>query len=152
MRDKQDYGLLNGLALAYIGDAVYELFVRESLIRQGNTRPNMLHQKATKYVSANAQADLMYEMLERDVLTEREKEIYRRGRNAKSHTTAKNADVKTYRISTGFEAVMGYLHLEGETERLQELMTWCVQARDGGHDFDLKSQDHASVNDKEEGT
>lgn len=152
MKDKQNYGLLNGLALAYIGDAVYELFVRDYLIRQGNTRPNMLHRKATKYVSANAQAELMYEMLEKDLLTEREKEIYRRGRNAKSHTTAKNVEVKTYRISTGFEAVMGYLHLNGEAERLQELMTWCVQIRDGGDDFDLKSQGYLRASDKEERT
>lgn len=130
MSEKQDFNLLNGLALAYMGDAVYEVFIRDYLLRKGNTKPNLLHQKATKFVSAKAQADLMHGMLEADMLSEKEQEIYRRGRNAKSHTSAKNADIHTYRISTGFEALMGFLHLTDQTERLQELMIWCVHYKE----------------------
>ncbi|WP_249338860.1 Mini-ribonuclease 3 [Vagococcus zengguangii] len=130
MSEHQDFTLLNGLALAYVGDAIYEVFIRDYLIRKGNTRPNMLHQKATKFVSAKAQASLIADMLAEGMLTEEEEAIFKRGRNAKSHTTAKNADVKTYRTSTGFEALMGYLHLQGQTDRLNELMIWCVNQKE----------------------
>ena len=67
-------------------------------------------------------------MLEAQLLTEKEEDIYKRGRNTNSHTKAKNADVVTYRMSTGFEAVMGYLHMTGQIERLEELIDWCIQA------------------------
>ncbi|QCI87255.1 Mini-ribonuclease 3 [Vagococcus zengguangii] len=130
MSEHQDFTLLNGLALAYVGDAIYEVFIRDYLIRKGNTRPNMLHQKATKFVSAKAQASSIADMLAEGMLTEEEEAIFKRGRNAKSHTTAKNADVKTYRASTGFEALMGYLHLQGQTDRLNELMIWCVNQKE----------------------
>ncbi|AZP04197.1 Mini-ribonuclease 3 [Jeotgalibaca ciconiae] len=127
MTEKQ-WDLLNGLALAYIGDAAYEVFIREHLLEKGWTKPNDLHRKATHYVSAKAQAVLMQDMLEDETfLTEEETLIYKRGRNAKSHTTAKNADVTTYRISTGFEALMGYLHMTKQKERLQELVQWCIK-------------------------
>ncbi|MGY3750787.1 Mini-ribonuclease 3 [Vagococcus acidifermentans] len=122
----KDFRQLNGLTLAYIGDAVYEVFVRDYLIRSGQTRPNVLHKKATSYVSAKAQHYLMQELLANDWLTEEEAAMYRRGRNAKSHTIAKNADVATYRSSTGFEALVGYLHLTDQEERLSELMQWCI--------------------------
>ena len=90
-----------------------------------------LHQTATRYVSARAQASLIESMLEQDILTEKELEIYKRGRNTNSHTKAKNADVVTYRMSTGFEAVMGYLHMTGELARLEELIAWCIQEVEG---------------------
>ena len=95
------------------------------------TKPNKLHQTATRYVSARAQASLIESMLEQDILTEKELEIYKRGRNTNSHTKAKNADVVTYRMSTGFEAVMGYLHMTGEISRLEELIAWCIQEVEG---------------------
>lgn len=123
----RDYQQLNGLALAYVGDAIYEIYIRDYLVEQGQTRPNKLHHMATNYVSAKAQAFLMEELLAADLLTEEEILFYKRGRNAKSHTTAKNADVMTYRISTGFEALMGYLHLTKQQERLEELITWCIE-------------------------
>ena len=88
----RDYTQLNGLALAYVGDAIYEIYVRDHLIDQGETKPNKLHRAATNYVSANAQAFLIQQMLEEHLLTEEEELYYRRGRNAKSHTSAKNAD------------------------------------------------------------
>ena len=87
-----------------MGDAIYEIYVRDHLINQGETKPNKLHRAATNYVSANAQAFLIQQMLEEHLLTEEEELYYRRGRNAKSHTSAKNADVTTYRVATGFEA------------------------------------------------
>lgn len=124
---KQDYTLLNGLALAYVGDAIYEIYIREYLIKEGLTKPNMLHKTATKYVSAKSQCYLMQEMLAVEVLSEQEMLMYKRGRNAKSHTSAKNADVTTYRISTGFEALFGYLHLTEQKDRLEELVAWCIK-------------------------
>ena len=122
-----DVNLLNGIALAFEGDAVYSMYIRRHLIFQGLTKPNQLHREATKYVSAKAQANLISLMLEEGILTEKEEDIYKRGRNANSHTKAKNADIVTYRMSTGFEAVMGYLHMTEEIERLEELIDWCVK-------------------------
>lgn len=122
----KDAKLLNGLALAYMGDAIYEVYIREYLLNSGQTKPNQLHQTATNYVSAKAQASLIEKMLEKDILSEEEQNYFKRGRNAKSYTKAKNTDVSTYKTSTGFEAIFGYLHLTGQSERLEELMSWCI--------------------------
>lgn len=127
MKEIKEFKLLNGLALAYVGDAIYEIYIRDYLIRQGQTKPNMLHRQATTYVSAKAQSYLMKEMLKAELLTEEETVIYKRGRNAKSHTSAKNADITTYRVSTGFEALFGYLHLTEQKTRLEELVQWCIK-------------------------
>lgn len=122
-----DVNLINGIALAFEGDAVYSMYIRRHLIFQGLTKPNQLHREATKYVSAKAQANLISVMLEEGILTEKEEDIYKRGRNANSHTKAKNTDIVTYRMSTGFEAVMGYLHMTEAIERLEELIDWCIR-------------------------
>lgn len=122
-----DVNLINGIALAFEGDAVYSMYIRRHLIFQGLTKPNQLHREATKYVSAKAQASLISQLLEQGLLTAKEDEIYKRGRNANSHTKAKNTDIVTYRMSTGFEAVMGYLHMTEQTERLEELVDWCIR-------------------------
>ncbi|RSI06725.1 Mini-ribonuclease 3 [Streptococcus sanguinis] len=122
-----DVNLINGIALAFEGDAVYSMYIRRHLIFQGLTKPNQLHREATKYVSAKAQANLISLMLEEGILTEKEEDIYKRGRNANSHTKAKNTDIVTYRMSTGFEAVMGYLHMTEAIERLEELIGWCIR-------------------------
>ena len=119
-----DVNLINGIALAFEGDAVYSLYIRRHLIFQ--TKPNQLHRLATRYVSAKAQASLIEKMLEQELLTEKELDIYKRGRNANSHTKAKNTDVITYKMSTGFEAVMGYLHMTEDIARLEELIAWCI--------------------------
>ena len=119
-----DVNLINGIALAFEGDAVYSLYIRRHLIFQGQTKPNQLHRLATRYVSAKAQASLIEKMLEQELLTE--KELDKRGRNANSHTKAKNTDVITYKMSTGFEAVMGYLHMTEDIARLEELIAWCI--------------------------
>ncbi|HFU4000309.1 TPA: Mini-ribonuclease 3 [Streptococcus suis] len=122
-----DVNLINGIALAFEGDAVYSMYVRRHLIFKGLTKPNQLHGEANKYVSAKAQASLISALLEAQLLTEKEEEIYKRGRNTNSHTKAKNADVVTYRMSTGFEAVLGYLHMTEQIERLEELVDWCIE-------------------------
>ena len=117
-----DVKQLNALALAYMGDAVYEQAVREHLLRSGRVRPNVLHKEATQYVSAKSQATILKEMLASGFLTEEEEAIMRRGRNAKSGSVPKNTNVGTYKSSSGFEAVIGYLHLLGKTERTKEFI------------------------------
>lgn len=125
--NKKDAELLNGIALAYIGDAVYEVFVRDHLLNKGLTKPGELQRQSTQYVSAKAQAALIRKMEEVDFLTEEELLYFKRGRNAHSKTTAKNTDVVTYRVSTGFEAVVGFLHLTKKTERLEEFAAFCIK-------------------------
>lgn len=126
-----DVNLINGIALAFEGDAVYSMYVRRHLIMTGQTKPNQLHRLATYYVSAKAQAMLVQAMLDAQLLTEKEIEIYKRGRNANSQTKAKNTDVVTYKVSTGFEAIIGYLHMTEQIERLEELVAWCIAYVDG---------------------
>jgi len=113
-------GMYSGLTLAYIGDAVFEVYVRNYLVCRSNEPVSRLHKAATGYVKAAAQSKYM-EIL-KDKLTEAELAVYKRGRNAHPKTTAKNADVIDYRRATGFEALVGYLYVNGETERLDELM------------------------------
>ncbi len=103
------------LTLAYIGDAAYELVIRTMVVEKGNRQANQLHKITTSYVKAQAQA-AMIEALEMD-LTEEELAVYKRGRNAKSYTSAKNASILDYRKATGLEALIGYLYLSGREER-----------------------------------
>ena len=123
--DKKQAELFSPLVLAYMGDAVFEVFVREMLVRKANVQVNKLHKRASSIVKAEAQARMIAAI--KDELTEKEKSIYKRGRNAKSHTTAKNASVSDYRKATGFEALMGYLYLNGENKRMTELMEKAVR-------------------------
>lgn len=118
---------LNSLALAYMGDAIYEAFVRRHLLEKGIVKPHRLQKEAVNYVSAKSQSYCIHSMLEQEILTEEEKNIVMRGRNAKSNTVPKNTDVQTYRYSTAFEALIGYLYLAGKTGRLRELMNLCFQ-------------------------
>lgn len=113
---------INALALAYMGDAVYETYVRQLLLTKGKIKPNQLHRAATKYVSAKAQAAILRTLFDQDLLSEEEISIVKRGRNAKSGTTPKNTDVQTYKHSTAFEALIGYLFLLNRTDRLEELL------------------------------
>ena len=122
-----DYNQMNEIALAYIGDAIYEVYVRQHLLQKGLTKPTKLHHIATRYVSAKAQAFLVGRMEDQHLLTEEEQEYFKRGRNAKSHTSAKNTSVMTYRISTGFEALFGYLYLSEQKDRLDEIAAWCIK-------------------------
>lgn len=113
---------LNSLALAYMGDAIFESYVRRHLLYSGKVRPHQLHRLATRYVSAKAQCQILFQMMEDGLLQEEETAVVMRGRNAKSGTVPKNTDVQTYRYSTAFEALMGYLYLEGRIERLEGLV------------------------------
>jgi len=117
-----DVKQLNSLALAYMGDAVLEQYVREHLLRSGRVKPNTLHKEATKYVSAKAQAHVVHVMLQEKFLSEEEEAILRRGRNAKSGSVPKNTDLQTYKYSTGFEAVIGSLYLQEQVERVREII------------------------------
>lgn len=113
---------LNSLALAYLGDSIYEVYVRRHLLHKGNVRPNQLHREATFYVSAKSQSAIIHHLLEKEILTEEELAVVRRGRNAKSGSVPKNTDVQTYRYSTAFEALIGYLHLSNQLERMEEII------------------------------
>ncbi len=113
------------LALAYIGDAIYDLVIRTIVVERGNTSANNLHKKAVRYVNAVTQAQ-MIEALQEE-LSEEERTVYKRGRNAKSYTTAKNASVIDYRKATGFEALCGYLYLTGKQERMLVLIRTAIE-------------------------
>ena len=116
----QDIRSYSPLVLAYLGDAVYELIVRSYLAGQGNCAVNRLHSQALNYVKAGAQAAMAAKL--QPFLTEEEKNAFRRGRNANPHTVAKHASLSDYRHATGFEALLGYLYVKGETARLLELI------------------------------
>lgn len=116
----QDMKTYSPLTLAYIGDAIYELVVRTVLVERGNTQVKKLHQRASRLVKASAQS-AMIETL-KPYLTEEEMSVFKRGRNAKATTMAKNATMSDYRRATGFEALMGYLYLTEQWERMLELM------------------------------
>ena len=123
--EEQDLRTYSPLTLAYIGDAIFELVVRTVLVERKNTQAEKLHKAATKIVKAETQA-LMIEAIKEE-LTEEELAVYKRGRNAKSVTRAKNATMSEYRRATGFEALMGYLYLKGDIERMIELIHLAVE-------------------------
>lgn len=108
------------LTLAYIGDAIYDLVIRTVVVERANRPANSLHKMTIRYVNAKTQAQ-MIEALEPE-LSEEERAVYHRGRNAKSYTSAKNASVVDYRKATGLEALLGYLYLQGEMDRLLALV------------------------------
>ncbi len=108
------------LTLAYIGDGIYELVIRTILVEQGNCQPQKLHKRASALVKAQTQSAMMETLT--PLLTDEELAVYRRGRNAKSYTMAKNATMGDYRRATGFEALMGYLYLTQQEPRMLELI------------------------------
>lgn len=108
------------LVLAYIGDGIYDLIIRTVVVNRGNTQANKLHRKTSSLVKAAAQSAMVDTLLE--ILTQEELAVYKRGRNAKSATMAKNATMADYRKATGFEALMGYLYLEQQWERMVYLV------------------------------
>jgi ribonuclease-3 family protein len=112
------------LTLAYIGDGVFDLVIRSVVVGKGNTRANQLHQRTSRIVKAHTQAEIISYL--EGQLTEEEADIYRRGRNAKSPTMAKNATMSDYRKATGLEALVGYLYLTDRFERLVELIKAAV--------------------------
>ena len=119
--DKIKLITMSPLVLAYLGDTVYESYIREHLIRQNmNRKVNNLHKLAIQYSKSKAQATIIHE-IEKE-LTEEEMKIFKRGRNQKSHTAPKNADIIDYKYATGFEALIGYLYLGEEKERLEYII------------------------------
>ena len=124
---RRDFGLgevdlrtLSPLTLAFVGDCVYDLILRTVIVERHNASPNQLHREKSRLAKAPSQAE-MAEALQEE-LTQEELAVYRRGRNAKSHTTAKNASVLDYRKATGLEALYGWLYLSGQEERLLQLL------------------------------
>lgn len=112
------------LVLAYIGDAVYEVYVRTLLVGESNAPVHILHKRSTDFVKAKAQSDIIHRIM--DNLSLDEQDIVRRGRNAKSGTIPKNADVTEYKYATGFESLIGYLYLKEDVERLMQVLKMAV--------------------------
>ena len=120
----EDVKMLSPLVWAYVGDSVYELYVRTHLVNNSNAKPHKLHLESVKYVKAEAQAEVLEKISKS--LTDDEKEIARRGRNAENHHLPKNANISDYSHSTGFEALIGFLYLTNQDERLEEILSLCI--------------------------
>jgi len=125
-----DINTFSPLALAYVGDAIYELYIRTLLLSHGNAPVHKLHVRSIAYVKAKAQSDTIHNMMEH--LTEEELEIVRRGRNAKSGTVPKHADVTDYKYATGFETLLGYLYMKKDYQRLLEVLELSVKISNEG--------------------
>ena len=123
-KDESEVNLLSPLTWAYVGDAIYELYIRTNLVNKTKLKPHKLHIESIKYVKAKAQADILKRLM--DDLTEEEKGIVRRARNAENHHLPKNADPEDYMYSTAFEGLVGYLYLSKKDERLKEILEKCI--------------------------
>ena len=119
-----DVNTINSLSLAYLGDAVYELYIRKHLVKK-NLKVNELQKKSVDYVSAKAQSKYLDKLVENNILTNEEIEIVKRARNHKSHSS-KSADIITYKKSTGLEALIGYLEITNNKDRIKEIMKYIV--------------------------
>ena len=119
-KDEQEINQLSPLVWAYVGDCVYELYVRTYLVNNTKLNPHKLHIEAIKFVKAGAQCKALEQIM--DILTDDEKDIVRRGRNAQNHHLPKNSNVQEYRYSTAFEALIGYLYLTKKYERINEII------------------------------
>ena len=124
IKTEAEVNTMSPLTWAYVGDSIYELFVRMRLVNNTKLKPHGLHVEAIKYVKAKAQADILSKI--ENELTEKELEIVKRGRNAENHHLPKNATVQEYMYSTGFEALIGYLYLTKQDERLEEVLGKCI--------------------------
>ena len=125
--EPKDIRTYSPLTLAYIGDAIFDVVIRSILVNKGNTPVNKLHQRASQIVKATTQAAMVIALM--DELTDEERDYYRRGRNSKPHTKAKNASTMDYLEATGFEAVIGYLYLTGDMDRICELVNRGIELR-----------------------
>ena len=117
-----DIKMINVITLAYLGDAIYEVYIREKMIKEAPLKVEQLQKKAINYVSAKAQAKILSNLIDTNALTEEELDIVKRGRNYKRSSHPKNTDIITYKLSTGFETLMGYLYLSGKKTRLREIL------------------------------
>ena len=123
----EEINTLSPLTWAYVGDAVYEMYIRMHLVNNTKLKPHRLHIEAIKYVKATAQANILKNI--ENSLTEKEFEIVKRGRNAENHHLPKNASVQDYMYSTGFEALIGYLYLTKQDDRLKEILEMCIEKK-----------------------
>lgn len=126
--DKIDLDKVSMQTLAFIGDAVYNVYIRCYLASKSNKKTGKLHQDSIKYVSAKGQSEVIDEMM--DLLSEEEKMIYKRGRNTNIQNVSKHIDVISYKKATGFEALIGYLYVKKDTKRLEELIHICIDKLD----------------------
>ena len=123
-KDIGEAKMLSPLVWAYIGDSVYELYIRTHLVNYSNAKPHKLHLETIKFVKAEAQANILDEIW--NSLSEEEQEIFKRGRNTENHHLPKNGNVADYSKATGFEALIGYLYLTKQDERLEEILKLCI--------------------------
>ena len=121
-----DLNLINVITLAYIGDAVYEVYVREYLIKTGIAKVEELQKESVKYVSAKSQCKILSYLMDNNLLTEIELDVVKRGRNYKRTSHPKNTDIITYKMSSGFEAMIGYLYLNNDKDRLNEIINYIL--------------------------
>lgn len=115
---------INVIALAYLGDSVYEVYIRDMLIRRGIQKVELLQKEAVRYVSARGQARILSNLMDNNLLSDEELDVVKRGRNYKRSSHPKNTDIITYKMSTGFEALIGYLYLDNNFERLREILKY----------------------------
>ncbi len=120
-RTPEEVNLMSPLTWAYVGDCVYELYIRTKLVNETNLKPHKLHIESIKYVKAKAQAELLEKIM--DKLTEEEQDIVRRARNTQNHHLPKNSNVTEYMYATAFEGLIGYLYLTKQNERLKEIFS-----------------------------
>lgn len=136
-----DAGLYNGLVLAYIGDAIYEVRVRKHVMEMGLTQVNGLHKAAIKYTSGEAQARVIRYFKENNLLTDEELSYYKRGRNSSVSKVRKHISRSDYLDGTGFESLIGYLYLENNIERLNDIMDYAIEFIDKGVDLDGENKE-----------
>lgn len=121
--------MYNGLCLAYIGDSIYEIYIRKHILSLGYTKVKDLHKKVTEFTCGEAQALAMYYLLNENLLSDEEISYYKRGRNSHVNSNRKNIDIKTYLDATGFEALIGFLYLDNQIDRLEEIIDIVINLR-----------------------
>ena len=129
IKDESQINMMSPLTWAYVGDSVYELYIRVYLANTTNLNPHRMHVESIKYVKAGSQAKAVKELIEINFLTDDEKEIVRRGRNTQNHHLPKNASLEDYSYSTGFEALIGYLFLNKNEKRIKEIIKKVVEEK-----------------------
>ena len=127
-KSETEINMMSPLTWAYVGDCVFELYIRTKLINETKLKPHELHKKAINYVKAKSQAEMLHNI--HDSLTEEEKDIVRRGRNAENHHLPKNANIQEYMYSTAFEALIGYLFLCKKEERVKEIIEMAIKSKE----------------------
>ena len=121
-----DVNLINVMSLAYLWDSIYEVYLRDHLIRNGIAMVEDLQREAIKYVSAKSQAKILSDLIDNNLLTDIELDVVKRGRNYKRASHPKNTDIITYKMSSGFEAMIGYLYLSDNKERIDEIINYVL--------------------------